>query len=429
MLALRDQENLVHVQQTTAAAKPLNQGLRQLQPKTPGTRAPKTPFKVPLNDENDPLAFGKKTVKGNGLRNENTLKPAKDAFVTPLGPRNRAPLGMKTTNAKAKGFQTPAPPGDTVKPEKTNRKSSTAQKVKKAAPVVQPSRTELLSKLKEDEVPDVEYAPPKPKELPDHPDDIIYDTTFPQFKGRNIARGWEKVYFHGEVGEDGLTQRERKFKEESIAYDKLVDEMILKQVENMELRGINIREDPDEPCWEEIQQQRREEQSAKENGKKTRARSVSTIKSREAAAALSQSSASRLNTVKSSTTSQSRKASSLIASRKKTPTPTNASSMRHAAATARSRTTLGYARGRSVSSRLQGKTTKAKEDKPASKSILAPEKYIELYGPPPVGSEMWTRCKEAGCLVNEEENTEDKVEEELPIYEEDEETRNFQLTL
>jgi hypothetical protein len=70
---------------------------------------------------------------------------------------------MKTTNAKAKGFQTPAPPGDTVKPEKTNRKSSTAQKVKKAAPVVQPSQAELLTKLKEDEVPDVEYAPPKPK--------------------------------------------------------------------------------------------------------------------------------------------------------------------------------------------------------------------------------------------------------------------------
>ena len=83
MLALRDQENLVHSHQTAAAAK--NQGLRQLQPKTPGTRVPKTPFRVPLNDENDPLAFGKQTVKGNGGRNENTLKPVKDAFVTPMG--------------------------------------------------------------------------------------------------------------------------------------------------------------------------------------------------------------------------------------------------------------------------------------------------------------------------------------------------------
>jgi hypothetical protein len=85
MLAARDQENLVHAHQTTAAGKPLNQGLRQLQPKTPGTRAPKTPFKVPLNDENDLLAFGKKTAKATGGRNENTLKPAKDAFITPMG--------------------------------------------------------------------------------------------------------------------------------------------------------------------------------------------------------------------------------------------------------------------------------------------------------------------------------------------------------
>lgn len=353
---------------------------------------------------------------------------------------------MKTTNAKAKGLQTPAPPGDTVKPEKTNRKSSNAQKVKKAAPAVQPSRTELLGKLKEDDVPDVEYAPPKPKgktyarsvcitidtvlntfiELPDDPDDIVYDTTFPQFKPQNMALGWEKVYFHGEVGEDGLTQRERKFKEESIAYDKLVDEMIQKEVEN-----IRIHEDSDEPGWE-VQQQRRDEQSAKENAKKKmHARSVSTIKSRDAAAALSRLSrpASRSNTVRSSAAPQPSKASSLIApKKKKTPAPTNPSSMRHAAATASSRTTLGYSKGRSVSSALQGKTTKAKEDKSASKSILSPEKYMQLYGPPPPGSDMWTRCKEAG-LLDEEDNTDDNAEVDLPIYEEDEETRNFQLTL
>jgi hypothetical protein len=85
MLALRDQENLVHTQQTTAAAKPLNQGPRQLQAKTPGAKGPKTPFKVPLNDENHPLAFGKRAGNGNGNHNGNTIKPGKDAFITPLG--------------------------------------------------------------------------------------------------------------------------------------------------------------------------------------------------------------------------------------------------------------------------------------------------------------------------------------------------------
>ena len=92
MLAARDQENLVHTHQTTAAAKPLNQGTRQLNPKTPGNRGAKTPFKVALNDENDPLAFGKKTIKGKGNGNENLILPGKsgfggdkNAFITPLG--------------------------------------------------------------------------------------------------------------------------------------------------------------------------------------------------------------------------------------------------------------------------------------------------------------------------------------------------------
>ena len=83
MLAHRDQENLVHSHQTTAAAKPLNQSAKPLQPKTPATRYPKTPLKVPLNDENNPLTLGKKTIH-NDRGNENA-KPAKDALVTPLG--------------------------------------------------------------------------------------------------------------------------------------------------------------------------------------------------------------------------------------------------------------------------------------------------------------------------------------------------------
>jgi hypothetical protein len=94
MLAFRDQENLTHVHQTTAAGKPLNQSVRGLQPKTPGNRAPKTSFKVALNDENQPLGFNgqKAGLKGVGKGNENTVqttkkdgKSDKSAFVTPIG--------------------------------------------------------------------------------------------------------------------------------------------------------------------------------------------------------------------------------------------------------------------------------------------------------------------------------------------------------
>ena len=91
-IAFRDQENLVHGGQTAAAAKPQNQGIRQLQPKTPAQKAPKTPFKVPLNDEN--AAFGGKTglkLAARGDENVGTAKKGtlqdKNAFVTPMGMR------------------------------------------------------------------------------------------------------------------------------------------------------------------------------------------------------------------------------------------------------------------------------------------------------------------------------------------------------
>lgn len=140
MLAARDQENLVHGYRTAAAAKSLNQENRHQQPKTPGNKVPKTPFKVPLNDENGVMAFGggKTGLKTARKGNENLIIGGKRVgfgdkakIVTPSGQSaakgtdiilsrilissktlvpqtTRAPLGLKTTNAKAKAIQTPA---------------------------------------------------------------------------------------------------------------------------------------------------------------------------------------------------------------------------------------------------------------------------------------------------------------------------------
>jgi hypothetical protein len=94
MLASRDQENLIYTHQTTAAGKPLNQAIRGLQPKTPGNRVPKTPFRVALNDENKPLAPNgqntgfKPIAKGNENTLQTTQKDGKSdngVFVTPIG--------------------------------------------------------------------------------------------------------------------------------------------------------------------------------------------------------------------------------------------------------------------------------------------------------------------------------------------------------
>ena len=77
MLAARiDQENAIHARQQAAAAKPLNQGAKGLAPKTPGNRAPKTPGKIPLNDENEADKFGGKGKQQGG-------KAEKNLFQTP----------------------------------------------------------------------------------------------------------------------------------------------------------------------------------------------------------------------------------------------------------------------------------------------------------------------------------------------------------
>ena len=72
-------------------------------------------------------------------------------------------MGMKTNNPKAKNLQTPAPFGGTIK---TNRRQSTAQKLKKAAPVTQQAPLKVHNDAVVDDVPDIEYMPPKPRGTP-----------------------------------------------------------------------------------------------------------------------------------------------------------------------------------------------------------------------------------------------------------------------
>ena len=98
MFATRDQENFVHGRQAAAASKPLNQGMRQLPPKTPGNKVPKTPFKLPLNDENGDggIGAGKTGFKANGT--------SKNAFVTPLGK-----IGIQDSQSSLADTQSQAP--------------------------------------------------------------------------------------------------------------------------------------------------------------------------------------------------------------------------------------------------------------------------------------------------------------------------------
>ncbi len=106
------------------------------------------------------------------------------------GPRNRAPLGNKTTNAKATAFQTPAPPSAQPTSPRMRRAKI---KVHEAEPETQDDHEER----------EIEYMPPREIPLPDLPeDDWPIDRTCPQFEGKNLTCGWYTEYMARKKDDD-----------------------------------------------------------------------------------------------------------------------------------------------------------------------------------------------------------------------------------
>lgn len=262
-----------------------------------------------------------------------------------------------------------------------------------------------------------------PPDLPDIPDDITYDTSFPQFRPKNRALGLESVYGNQEIGSDGLTKKQRKFQEDSVKCDKMVDEMIMKQLDS-----IGLTEQSED---EILKPQGPQQQNARPKGPSANARSarnISTLRSREAAGALS-APKPRTNPPRAAAAPKPRvpSVSSLLVPKPKSREPSNPSSMRNTAATVNSNTTLGYSKGRSVSSNLRENSPA--QNSSSTQTTLSPETYMQLYGPPPLGSDMWTRCKAAGCFDLQENGETQEPEELLQTFGEDEEADSFQLTL
>lgn len=427
MLAARDQESLVYSHQTNAASKPLKQGIRATQSKTPGQRAPKTPFRAWLNDENNPTAFGgqPKAIKALGKGDENGLQPIgkagklnSNAFITPMGkeellshtylrltdvagPRVRAPLGIKTTNTKA--IQTPAPL-QTTKPEKTLKQVSTGRKSAKSKIRIAPSEpvdADILSRDADLEVPEVEYCPPPPIELPDPPEEITYDDSFPYLRGSNLCAGYSDVY---DVPRDehGVSLRERK-EEETHA-------RMLQQIED------KLREEIAKP-WPLDDEDDIVEATIAAGHRTTlnNSSNIATARAKGAISALSSRPQTRLPSVATKETASSiqkkKPSSSLAATKTSILQPTNQHPMRHNAAVAASKTTIGYSKGRNVSANFPQKTVRALpgDTGKIDQSKIDPGEFRELYGERPVGSKMWYRFREHGIFDEEHAGDDDDL--------------------
>lgn len=103
--------------------------------------------------------------------------------LTAAGPRNRAPLGNKTTNIKATSLLTPA----IQTHEKPLSAKPTSPRLRRAKVKIHQAEADPLDD--EGSEHEIEYMPPRGEPLPDYPDDWPHDRTYPQFEGKNLTRG------------------------------------------------------------------------------------------------------------------------------------------------------------------------------------------------------------------------------------------------
>ncbi|KAI9844969.1 MAG: hypothetical protein M1830_007572, partial [Pleopsidium flavum] len=229
--------------------------------------------------------------------------------------------------------------------------------------------------------------------------------------------------------------------------DKEFDELTQKEIDNMPLLGINVSQFPGEDTIEEkvrkmkIEDDRKQKAAAaliepqKVVEKPLATRGPATITSRKAAATLSQPKPSSTAPERKATTtaSKARVPSSSFGGTKKTLPPTNPSPMRHTAAVTASRTTMGYSKGRATSltikkSILPNKSTTVNTSAEVPDTTLAPAVYIQKYGIPPIGSDMWFRCNDYGCFDDDDDNVDDAFKGITPAnLFMDEDESDFQL--
>ncbi|KAL6793499.1 hypothetical protein GGI42DRAFT_346125 [Trichoderma sp. SZMC 28013] len=192
------------------------------QPKTPGMRYPKTPIDLGRGNENALAGFaGKNAIQGAANLGENQKFLSKKSITTPTESRMRAPLGNKTTNAKAKNSQGLGIGGKGIVNgvERTQLKSiaSAQRKQKQRQRQAELAPKNLFSQLKDSQDPDQdepEYAPPNPQPLPYQSD--VFPRNGLTFKGLskdNLLKGYYE-HFYNPVDARGVSRMDKQLEDE-----------------------------------------------------------------------------------------------------------------------------------------------------------------------------------------------------------------------
>ncbi len=359
LAAHRDQENLVHAHQVPA----------KQQPKTPGLGYPKTPMgRFTRNDENATTVFtGKNTLGGtikNTAKSKLMTRPAaqRKALATPLGAtaclfiyyeiltpnaenQPRAPLGNKTTNAKARPNQSVAGK-EKVRPSDASQMKPGLQRPKLRQTEtpkfgIQPD----VRNTSADEEP--EFAPPAPTPLP-YQSDVLPEggLTFRGLKKEYLLKGYYDN-FYNPVDYDGISRLDKAFDDEmKSALDKAVEQNE-REFEALDW-GVPDAQEP-RATFPANTAPRNPGSKAEGQGEKvpmSNDRKLHTISSRRAASALAIHSDRTGSALPSRVAPPKR-----VSARAAKPSATEPSGT--TTGEAASRTTIGYSKGRSASSMMR----------------------------------------------------------------------------
>jgi hypothetical protein len=257
---------------------------------------------------------------------------------------------MKTTNAKSRAFGTPAP----LSSARTQKVSPRLRRPK--VKVHQPE----LAQEDEDDVPEVEYMPPKEIPLGGDMDDYNIGT-FPKISDQDMRRGIWQAYTNP-IEDDGRTREQRKFDEE-------IQQGRKQRNEEMEkVFAVQMAKDEAETRdYYGIPHPKKE--APKSTLKKTTTTGPSTLRAKSAAAALSPP----LKPVSTAPTvpAKTRVPTGVLSSRKGAKTPTDLPSTRHASAAAPPKSTIGYAAGRAGRIAPAARKPLSNVTKPAPFSVSA----------------------------------------------------------
>jgi hypothetical protein len=271
-----------------------------------------------------------------------------------IGTQNRAPLGNKTTNAKAKNGQLGGVKNIIQGIEQTQLKP-TAQKPKQRPVDLAP----LEIRLKEEQKPiepqeeEPEYAPPKPKDLPYESDCFPKDMlTLEGLKKENILKGYYQ-HFYNPVDDNGVSRQDREFAETMKKVAAKAEERNKRETAAL---TFNIDDLSDTEVQIKAPVPKATIADSERKVKGIRPKQPSSLASRRAASALSIHSDASSNSKASSvtrTTKIRKPLASLYQNKKpvaRSVVPAKTSPADNVTGVAASRTTIGYNRGRSASS-------------------------------------------------------------------------------